>query len=133
MYTRWTRDSLGFWGAITWKKGYGLNTEMNGVENMSRNWGKQVELTVLTSLFSWTAVLHVWFYFPDNPPYCLRHRYRRVISEGVEPGFYILNVLASDLDEESNAKLRYYLTGTGAEYFSLDKSAGMIYSACFDH
>ncbi|KAG8212677.1 hypothetical protein J437_LFUL019545, partial [Ladona fulva] len=59
----------------------------------------------------------------DNPPYCLRYRYREVLSEGLHPGSYVLTVLASDMDEEPNANLRYYLTGNGAEKFILDKTS----------
>ncbi|KAJ8866041.1 hypothetical protein PR048_033565, partial [Dryococelus australis] len=58
----------------------------------------------------------------DNPPYCLKYRYREVLSEGVQPGSYVLTVLASDADEEPNANLRFYLTGDGSDYFTLDKS-----------
>ncbi|XP_068083906.1 fat-like cadherin-related tumor suppressor homolog [Anabrus simplex] len=62
----------------------------------------------------------------DNPPYCLKYRYREVLSEGIYPGSYILTVLANDIDEEPNANLRFYLTGEGADRFSLDKSAGHL-------
>lgn len=61
----------------------------------------------------------------DNPPYCLRYRYREVLSEGIHSGSYVLTVLATDIDEEPNANLRFYLTGEGADHFSLDKAAGM--------
>lgn len=65
----------------------------------------------------------------DNPPYCLKYRYRKSISEGVPQGTQILTVLASDADEPENAKLRFYLTGTGAEEFSLDKDTGVLKTA----
>jgi protocadherin Fat 1/2/3 len=64
--------------------------------------------------------------FADNPPYCLKYRYRQVLSEGTQPGFYILTVLANDLDEELNANLRYYLTGDGSDKFFLDPAAGNL-------
>jgi hypothetical protein len=35
-------------------------------------------------------------------------------------------VLATDIDEEPNANLRFYLTGEGADKFFLDKSGGKI-------
>jgi hypothetical protein len=54
----------------------------------------------------------------------LKYRYRQVLSEGTQPGFYILTVLANDLDEELNANLRYYLTGDGSDKFFLDPAAG---------
>ncbi|XP_059483774.1 fat-like cadherin-related tumor suppressor homolog isoform X2 [Neocloeon triangulifer] len=62
----------------------------------------------------------------DNPPYCLRHRYRKVLSEGTQPGTFILTILANDIDEEPNAHLRFYLTGDGADKFYLDKSKGLL-------
>ncbi|XP_037031417.1 fat-like cadherin-related tumor suppressor homolog isoform X7 [Bradysia coprophila] len=62
----------------------------------------------------------------DNPPYCLKYRYREVLSEGANLGTFILNVQATDADEPINSKLRYYLTGTGADDFSLDKDNGNL-------
>lgn len=62
----------------------------------------------------------------DNPPYCLRYRYREILSEGSHPGTYILTVLATDYDDEPNAKLRFYLTGENNEKFSLDKENGVL-------
>lgn len=62
----------------------------------------------------------------DNPPYCLKYRYRRIVSEGVHSGTYILNVEAVDIDEAPNANLRFYLTGEGADKFTLDKSLGQL-------
>ncbi|XP_011297771.1 fat-like cadherin-related tumor suppressor homolog isoform X1 [Fopius arisanus] len=66
----------------------------------------------------------------DNPPYCLRYRYREILSEGSHPGTYVLTVLATDYDDESNAKLRFYLTddnnGNHNDKFSLDKDTGVL-------
>lgn len=62
----------------------------------------------------------------DNPPYCLRHRYRHILSEGVNPGSYILTVMASDKDDSDHSKLKFILTGDGAEYFALDKELGHL-------
>ncbi|XP_014600494.1 PREDICTED: fat-like cadherin-related tumor suppressor homolog isoform X3 [Polistes canadensis] len=62
----------------------------------------------------------------DNPPYCLRYRYREVLSEGSHPGTYVLTVLATDYDDEPNAKLRFYLTGENNDKFSLDKETGVL-------
>lgn len=62
----------------------------------------------------------------DNPPYCLRYRYREVLSEGSHPGAYVLTVLATDYDDEPNAKLRFYLTGDNNDKFSLDKETGVL-------
>lgn len=65
----------------------------------------------------------------DNPPYCLKYRYSEVLSEGVHPGSNVLVVLATDADEPTNSKLRFYLTGTGADDFSLDKDTGHLKTA----
>ncbi|XP_024879658.1 fat-like cadherin-related tumor suppressor homolog isoform X4 [Temnothorax curvispinosus] len=62
----------------------------------------------------------------DNPPYCLRYRYREILSEGSHPGAYVLTVLATDYDDEPNAKLRFYLTGDNNDKFSLDKETGVL-------
>ncbi|XP_015586979.1 fat-like cadherin-related tumor suppressor homolog isoform X2 [Cephus cinctus] len=62
----------------------------------------------------------------DNPPYCLRYRYREILSEGSHPGTYVLTVLATDYDDEPNAKLRFYLTGDNNDKFSLDKETGIL-------
>lgn len=62
----------------------------------------------------------------DNPPYCLHYRYREILSEGSHPGTYVLTVLATDYDDEENAKLRFYLTGDNKEKFSLDKDTGVL-------
>lgn len=62
----------------------------------------------------------------DNPPYCLRYRYREILSEGSHPGIYVLTVLATDYDDEPNARLRFYLTGDSNEKFSLDKDTGVL-------
>nr|XP_022919754.1 fat-like cadherin-related tumor suppressor homolog isoform X3 [Onthophagus taurus] len=62
----------------------------------------------------------------DNPPYCLKYRYRQVLSEGIHPGSFVLSVLATDADDQENSKLRYILTGDGYENFSLDKDSGHL-------
>lgn len=65
----------------------------------------------------------------DNPPYCLKYRYRETLSEGIHPGSSVLTVLANDIDEPQNARLRYYLTGNGSDEFSLDKETGQLKTA----
>lgn len=45
-----------------------------------------------------------------------------MLSEGVPIGNFILKIEARDAD--LNPKLRYYLTGYGAEHFSLDIDTG---------
>ncbi|XP_066592660.1 fat-like cadherin-related tumor suppressor homolog isoform X2 [Prorops nasuta] len=62
----------------------------------------------------------------DNPPYCLKYRYREILSEGSHPGTYVLTVFATDYDDEPNAKLRFYLTGDNNDKFSLDKETGVL-------
>ncbi|CAH0554100.1 unnamed protein product, partial [Brassicogethes aeneus] len=62
----------------------------------------------------------------DNPPYCLRYRYRQVLSEGILPGSFVLSVLASDIDGPDHSKLRYILSGEGSESFYLDKESGHL-------
>lgn len=58
----------------------------------------------------------------DEKPYCLRHRYRKLLSEGAPIGNVLLKIEARDAD--LNPKLRYYLTGHGAEHFNLDLDTG---------
>lgn len=58
----------------------------------------------------------------DEKPYCLRHRYRKMLSEGTSIGNIVLKIEARDAD--LNPKLRYYLTGHGAEHFSMDIDTG---------
>lgn len=60
--------------------------------------------------------------FLDEKPYCIRHRYKKMLSEGAQTGTFILKIEARDAD--LNPKLRYYLTGHGAEHFSLDIDNG---------
>jgi len=64
----------------------------------------------------------VFSYKLDEKPYCLRHRYRKMLSEGASIGSMVLKIEARDADV--NPKLRYYLTGHGAEHFSLDIDTG---------
>lgn len=56
----------------------------------------------------------------------MRYRYRELLSEGSHPGSYVLTILATDYDDESNAKLRFYLTGENNEKFTLDKDTGVL-------
>ncbi|XP_076257504.1 FAT atypical cadherin kugelei isoform X3 [Rhynchophorus ferrugineus] len=60
----------------------------------------------------------------DNPPFCLKYRYKQILSEGIRPGSFVLSVLATDLDGPEHSKLRYILSGDGSEYFKLDKDTG---------
>lgn len=60
----------------------------------------------------------------DEQPHCLRARYREVLSEGVATGSYVFTVLAADADLDP--KLKFYLTGEGAQHFSLDRDSGEL-------
>lgn len=71
-------------------------------------------------------VLLIILYISDEQPHCLRARYKEIISEGVAPGYYILTVLAADADLDP--KLKFYLTGDGAQHFLLDRDSGMTSS-----
>ncbi|KAL3276606.1 hypothetical protein HHI36_011978 [Cryptolaemus montrouzieri] len=62
----------------------------------------------------------------DNPPYCLKYRYRQVLSEGIMPGSFVLSILATDMDGPENSKLKYILTGEGSDNFVLDKDNGHL-------
>ncbi|XP_065170403.1 fat-like cadherin-related tumor suppressor homolog isoform X3 [Atheta coriaria] len=62
----------------------------------------------------------------DNPPYCLKYRYKQILSEGILPGSLVLNVLANDIDEQEHSRLRYILTGDSSDHFSLDKDTGYL-------
>lgn len=65
----------------------------------------------------------------DNPPYCLKYRYKEVLSEGIHPGSFVLTIQATDADEAENSKLRFYLTGNGDDDFSLDENSGHLKTA----
>ncbi|XP_055629291.1 fat-like cadherin-related tumor suppressor homolog isoform X3 [Toxorhynchites rutilus septentrionalis] len=65
----------------------------------------------------------------DNPPYCLKYRYREQLSEGIHPGTFVLQIQANDIDEPANSRLRFYLTGNGSEDFNLDKDSGQLKTA----
>lgn len=62
----------------------------------------------------------------DNPMICLKYRYRETLSESVEINTHVLQVLYSDADEPSNTRLRFYLTGNGADDFHLDENTGIL-------
>lgn len=65
----------------------------------------------------------------DNPMICLKYRYRETLSESVEINTHVLQVLVSDADEPSNTRLRFYLTGIGADDFHLDENLGILKTA----
>ncbi|XP_055855772.1 fat-like cadherin-related tumor suppressor homolog isoform X2 [Episyrphus balteatus] len=62
----------------------------------------------------------------DNPPYCLKYRYKETINELIMPGTVVTQIIATDADEEANSKLRFYLTGNKSDDFVLDKISGVL-------
>ncbi|XP_045763036.1 fat-like cadherin-related tumor suppressor homolog isoform X2 [Maniola jurtina] len=62
----------------------------------------------------------------DNPPYCVRHRYRVRLSEDAPRGARLLALLTRDADEPHNARLRYFLTGDHADHFAIHKETGVV-------
>ncbi|XP_059608235.1 fat-like cadherin-related tumor suppressor homolog, partial [Phlebotomus argentipes] len=86
-------------------------------------------LTVLVTDGKFTATANVSITIldvNDNPPYCLKFRYKKTVAEDVAPSTQLLIIEASDADLESNSKLRYFLTGRGADDLSLDKDSGVL-------
>ncbi|XP_021704618.1 fat-like cadherin-related tumor suppressor homolog isoform X2 [Aedes aegypti] len=102
------------------------------VKTLDRESISQYELGVIVTdgKFTSTANISVTVLDAnDNPPYCLKYRYREQLSEGVHPGTYVLQIQANDIDEPANSRLRFYLTGNGAEDFNLDKDSGQLKTA----
>lgn len=64
----------------------------------------------------------IFVFFPDEQPYCLKYRYYRVLSEAMPTGTSVVKIAAADADLDP--KLKFYLTGTGAESFSLENNSG---------
>ncbi|XP_032512432.2 fat-like cadherin-related tumor suppressor homolog isoform X2 [Danaus plexippus] len=62
----------------------------------------------------------------DNPPYCVRHRYRVRLSEDAPRGTRLVSLLTRDDDEPQNARLRYFLTGEQVEHFTIHKEMGAV-------
>ncbi|XP_052738209.1 fat-like cadherin-related tumor suppressor homolog isoform X2 [Bicyclus anynana] len=62
----------------------------------------------------------------DNPPYCVRHRYRARVREDAPRGERVLALLVRDADEPANARLRFFLTGEHADHFVVHKETGVV-------
>lgn len=89
-----------------------------------------LEVIATDGLFTATTKVHIDIMDAnDNPPYCVRYRYRNILSEGLHPGSYVLTILATDVDDVAQSKLKYYLTGVGADKFSLDIDNGHLKTA----
>nr|XP_023018375.1 fat-like cadherin-related tumor suppressor homolog [Leptinotarsa decemlineata] len=67
----------------------------------------------------------------DNPPFCLKHRYYKTLSEGILPGSFILSIEVTDMDGPEYSKLKYILSGSGSEDFHLDEEAGHLKTATY--
>lgn len=65
----------------------------------------------------------------DSPPVCSKLYSKTTLFENVNPGSFVFNIEAKDADEGANAKQIFYLTGDGAESFSLDRESGILTSA----
>lgn len=84
-------------------------------------------VTVSDGRYAANAAVHVEVLdADDNPPYCARHRYYASLPEDAAVGAAVLTVEASDADEPENARLRFYLTGDGAEHFAIDEVVGRV-------
>uniref|UniRef100_A0A453Z051 Uncharacterized protein n=2 Tax=Anopheles gambiae TaxID=7165 RepID=A0A453Z051_ANOGA len=102
------------------------------VKALDRESIAEYELKVIVTDGKYTATANISITVldaNDNPPYCLKYRYREQLSEGARPGTHVLQVLANDMDEPANSRLRFYLTGNGAEDFNLDKDTGHLKTA----
>uniref|UniRef100_A0A182MY58 Uncharacterized protein n=1 Tax=Anopheles dirus TaxID=7168 RepID=A0A182MY58_9DIPT len=102
------------------------------VKSLDRESISEYELKVIVTDGKYTATANISITVldaNDNPPYCLKYRYREQLSEGARPGTYVVQVLANDMDEPANSRLRFYLTGNGAEDFNLDKDSGHLKTA----
>ncbi|XP_017135093.1 fat-like cadherin-related tumor suppressor homolog [Drosophila miranda] len=62
----------------------------------------------------------------DNTPYCLKPRYHIVTNESAPVGTTLAEVKAVDYDLQSNFKLRFYLSGKGADDFTIGKESGVL-------
>uniref|UniRef100_A0A182QTF4 Fat-like cadherin-related tumor suppressor homolog n=1 Tax=Anopheles farauti TaxID=69004 RepID=A0A182QTF4_9DIPT len=102
------------------------------VKSLDRESISEYELKVIVTDGKYTATANISITVldaNDNPPYCLKYRYREQLSEGARLGTYVVQVLANDMDEPANSRLRFYLTGNGAEDFNLDKDSGHLKTA----
>ncbi|XP_055537242.1 fat-like cadherin-related tumor suppressor homolog isoform X2 [Wyeomyia smithii] len=102
------------------------------VKSLDRESISHYELGVIVTDGKYTSTTNIFITVldaNDNPPYCLKYRYREQLSEGLHPGSVVLQIQANDIDEPANSRLRFYLTGNGAEEFNLDKDTGQLKTA----
>jgi len=60
----------------------------------------------------------------DNTPYCLKPRYHISTNESISIGTTLVEIEAIDFDLQS--KLRFYLSGKGADDFTIGKESGTL-------
>ncbi|XP_016955474.1 fat-like cadherin-related tumor suppressor homolog isoform X1 [Drosophila biarmipes] len=60
----------------------------------------------------------------DNTPYCLKPRYHISTNESISIGTTLVEIEAVDFDLQS--KLRFYLSGKGADDFTIGKESGIL-------
>ncbi|XP_015050872.2 fat-like cadherin-related tumor suppressor homolog isoform X1 [Drosophila yakuba] len=60
----------------------------------------------------------------DNTPYCLKPRYHISTNESISIGTTLVEIKAVDFDFQS--KLRFYLSGKGADDFTIGKESGIL-------
>lgn len=58
--------------------------------------------------------------FADNPPYCLRHRYRARLSEDAPLGTRVATLLTADADQPATPP-HHYLSGDHHHHFAIHK------------
>ncbi|KAM3840179.1 protocadherin gamma-B5-like isoform 4-T4 [Vipera latastei] len=79
-----------------------------------------------------TGTAQIWINVTDandNPPTFTQEIYTVSLRENLPVGFPVLQLVASDKDEGSNAQIRYYFSNippSANEKFSLDSTSGMI-------
>ncbi|XP_063375219.1 fat-like cadherin-related tumor suppressor homolog [Cydia amplana] len=62
----------------------------------------------------------------DNPPYCVRHRYRASLPENAAVGTRVAALETTDADLPPHDALRYFLEGEANEDFTIDKETGEV-------
>ncbi|XP_049865459.1 fat-like cadherin-related tumor suppressor homolog [Pectinophora gossypiella] len=62
----------------------------------------------------------------DNPPYCVRHRYRARLSEAAAPGTRVAALLTADADLPSSPGPAHHLSGEHHHHFHIHKDTGVI-------
>ncbi|XP_065574069.1 fat-like cadherin-related tumor suppressor homolog isoform X5 [Artemia franciscana] len=75
---------------------------------------------------AWTSVSIDVIDDNDNPPYCSKFRYKESVPEDAPLGTLVFKVETKDVDENEESRVRYFLTGRGAEDFSIDSTSGEV-------